>query len=184
VASRRDFFKSFAKPLSQTREEEIPLLVRPPYGKSESLFQSECPSCESKSCVTSCDEKIIFIADDGTVTLTFEKNGCTFCEECAKSCEPNVLSLENEETSEYLNAIFRISLEACVAHHGVICYSCKEPCIDDAILFNGMFNPVIDDEKCTACGFCISRCPTQAISFDVFDFSPDAQPNTNLLMEK
>ena len=184
MASRRDFFKSFAKPLSQTREEEIPLLVRPPYGKSESLFQSECPSCESKSCVTSCDEKIIFIADDGTATLSFEKNGCTFCEECAKSCEPNVLSLENEETSEYLNAIFRISLEACVAHHGVICYSCKEPCIDDAILFNGMFNPVIDDEKCTACGFCISRCPTQAISFDVFDFSPDAQPNTNLLMEK
>jgi ferredoxin-type protein NapF len=77
--------------------------------------------------------------------------------------------LKNEETSEYLHAIFKISLEACVAHHGVICHSCKEPCIDDAILFNGMFNPVIDDEKCTACGFCISRCPTQAISYDVYE---------------
>ena len=168
MASRRDFFKSFTKPLSQTKEESL-LLVRPPYGKSESLFQSECPSCESKACVASCDEKIIFIAEDGTPTLSFKQNGCTFCDACAKACTDGVLSLENKETSEYLNAIFKISLEACVAHHGVICHSCKEPCIDDAILFNGMFNPVIDDEKCTACGFCMSRCPTQAISYDVYE---------------
>jgi ferredoxin-type protein NapF len=167
VAGRRDFFKSFAKPLRQTKEES-PLLVRPPYGKDESLFQSKCPSCESKSCVASCDEKIIFIAEEGTPTLTFKQNGCTFCEECANACPEDVLSLDNKETAEYLNAIFRISLESCVAHHGVICYACKEPCIDDAILFNGMFNPIIDDEKCTACGFCLSRCPTQAISYDVF----------------
>jgi ferredoxin-type protein NapF len=171
VANRRDFFKSFSKPLRQTKEES-PLLVRPPYGKEESLFQSECPECESKACVASCDEKIIFIADDGTPTLTFSQNGCTFCDACAEVCEPGVLSLENEETSTYLNAVFRISLEACVAHHGVICHSCKEPCIDDAILFNGMFNPVIDDEKCTACGFCLSRCPTQAISYEVFELNP------------
>jgi len=167
VANRRDFFKSFTKPLRQAKE-ETPLLVRPPYGSSASLFQSECPNCIEKSCVASCDEKIIFIADDGTPTLNFRENGCTFCDACAEVCEAGVLSLENESTATWLNAIFKISLEACVAHHGVICYSCKEPCIDDAILFNGMFNPVIDDEKCTACGFCISRCPTQAISYEVF----------------
>jgi ferredoxin-type protein NapF len=169
VASRRDFFKSFAKPLVKNKEEESPLLVRPPYGSSESLFQSECPSCESKACVTSCDEKIIFIVEDGTPTLSFNKNGCTFCDECANACEANVLSLENTETATWLNAVFKISLEACVAHHGVICHSCKEPCIDDAILFNGMFNPIIDDDKCTACGFCISRCPTQAISYTTYE---------------
>ncbi len=174
MASRRDFFKSFAKPLSQTKEESL-LLVRPPYGRSESFFQSECPSCKSKSCVVSCDEKIIFIADDGTPTLTFKQNGCTFCDDCAKACEEGVLSLENLETAESLNAIFRISLESCVAHHGVICNSCKEPCIDNAILFNGMFAPVIDDDKCTGCGFCISRCPTQAITYNTFEISS----NTN-----
>ena len=174
MADRRDFFKSFTKPLRQTKEES-PLLVRPPYGKDESLFQSECPSCESKSCVASCDEKIIFIADDGTPTLTFRQNGCTFCDACAEACEAGVLSLENEETSDWLNAVFKISLEACVAHHGVICHACKEPCIDDAILFNGMFNPVIDDDKCTACGFCMSRCPTQAISYEVFELIQEAE---------
>ena len=166
MASRRDFFKSFTKPLVQNQEEEL-LLVRPPYGKDESLFQNKCPTCESKDCVTSCDEKIIFIDDNGTATLSFKQNGCTFCDECANACKEGVLSLENRDTSEKLNAMFRISLEGCVAHHGVICHSCKEPCIDDAILFNGMFNPIIDEDRCTGCGFCISRCPTQAIDFRV-----------------
>ncbi len=166
MANRREFFKSFTKPLVKNREEEI-LLVRPPYGKDESLFQNKCPTCESKDCVTSCDEKIIFISEDGTPTLNFKQNGCTFCDECAKACKEGVLSLENIETSEKLNAMFRISIEGCVAHHGVICHSCKEPCIDDAILFNGMFNPVIDEDRCSGCGFCISRCPTQAIDYRV-----------------
>ncbi len=172
MASRRDFFKSFTQPLSRTKEESL-LLVRPPYGESESLFQSKCPSCETKSCVTSCDEKIIFITDDGTPTLSFKVNGCTFCDECANACSEGVLSLENSETSETLNTIFRISLESCVAHHGVICSSCKEPCIDNAILFNGMFAPVIDDDKCTGCGFCMARCPTQAISYHAFKIEND-----------
>jgi len=175
VASRRDFFKSFTKPLDINQDEDTPILVRPPYGKDESIFQSECPSCESRACVTSCDEKIIFINDDGTPTLDFSKNGCTFCDECANVCEDEVLSLENIDTSEKLNAIFKISLEGCVAHHGVICYSCKEPCIDDAILFNGMFNPIIDENRCTGCGFCISRCPVKAINYEVSELKENIE---------
>ncbi len=167
MASRRDILTSFTTKLGSAKEAS-PLLVRPPYGESESLFQSECPGCESKACVASCDEKIIFISEEGTPALTFKQNGCTFCDACAEACESEVLSLAHESTQSSLNAVFKISLEACVAHHGVICYSCKEPCIDDAILFNGLFNPVIDNEKCTACGFCLSRCPTQAISYEAF----------------
>ena len=166
ATSRRELFSSFRKPLSPKSEVIAPVL-RPPYGFNESLFQSECTSCTSKACVTSCDEKIIGLLEDGTPSLNFSKVGCTFCEECANACEANVLSLENSHTSERLNARFKISLDACVAHHGVICFSCKEPCIDDAILFNGMFNPVIDHDACTACGFCVGRCPTNAIEFSV-----------------
>lgn len=139
--------------------------MRPPYGFNESLFQSECVACESRACVTSCEEEIILIRADGTPMLNFSKKGCTFCEACAKACMPNVLSLENQHTSESINARFIISTEGCVAHNGVICFACKEPCIDDAILFNGMFNPVIDMDLCTACGYCLGRCPTQAISY-------------------
>jgi ferredoxin-type protein NapF len=178
VASRRDFLNALKKPLGQNKESSL-LVVRPPYGLSESLFQKECVSCESKACVASCDEEIIVIQADGTPMLSFVSSGCTFCEDCASACEPNVLSLENSHTAEHLNATFRISTEGCVAHNGVICFSCKEPCIDDAILFNGMFNPVIDMDKCTGCGFCLSRCPTQAI-----DFTPYVIEIPNSSMEK
>jgi len=177
VASRREFINTFRKPLGS--HEENLLVVRPPYGLSESLFQKECVSCESKACVASCDEEIIAIQEDGTPALSFVSSGCTFCEDCASACESNVLSLENRHTAEHINATFRISIEGCVAHHGVICFSCKEPCIDDAILFNGMFNPVIDTDKCTGCGFCVGRCPTQAI-----DFTPYRVEEPNLTMEK
>ena len=174
MASRRDFLNAFRKPLVQTKE-DLPFVVRPPYGLNESLFQSECVACESKTCVASCDEEIIMIQSDGTPGLDFSKSGCTFCEDCASVCEPGVLNLENRHTAEHLNATFRISTQGCVAHHGVICFSCKEPCIDDAILFNGMFNPVIDTERCTGCGFCLGRCPTQAIEYSVI---PIAETNT------
>jgi ferredoxin-type protein NapF len=178
VASRRDLFNSFTKPLRSNQEEDTPLLIRPPYGKDESIFQSECPSCEDKACVASCDEEIIFIAKDGTPTLNFEKNGCTFCDDCAKACSKDVLSLENTNTAESLSAIFRISLDGCVAHHGVICYSCKEPCIDDAILFNGMFNPIIDENRCTGCGFCVARCPVEAIEYRVIELKEQKDEST------
>ncbi len=174
MATRRDFLNVFRKPLAQTKEDSPPM-VRPPYGLNESFFQSECVACESKACVTSCDEQIIQIQADGTPVLNFSKSGCTFCEDCASVCKPDVLSLENVHTSEHINATFRISTEGCVAHQGVICFSCKEPCIDDAILFNGMFNPVIDMDKCTGCGFCLGRCPTQAIDFTAI---PLAVPHT------
>jgi len=162
VASRREFFKSLAKPLGTQKEESTTMVVRPPYGIDESLFQSECPSCEDQACVASCDEKIIFIGEDGTPQLSFADSGCTFCDECAIACETGVLDL-GSIYSDHIAADFVINTDNCVAHNGVICFSCKEPCIDDAILFNGMFNPVIDMDRCTACGFCMSVCPVDAI---------------------
>jgi len=142
--------------------------VRPPYGLDESLFQSGCSSCEEKGCVSSCDEQIIVLDREGIPVLDFSRSGCTFCDACAEACPSDVLSLEHPNSQASVDAQFRISTETCVAHDGVICFACKEPCIEDAILFNGMFNPVIDTERCTGCGFCLSRCPTQAISYEGF----------------
>lgn len=44
-----------------------------------------------------------------------------------------------------------------------MCFSCKDPCLDDAIEFLGMFRPEIVTDKCTSCGFCLRACPTSAI---------------------
>jgi ferredoxin-type protein NapF len=166
VASRRDFFRSLAgaKPKETQKREVEEITLRPPYALSESLFLNRCVECESKACATFCEEEIIVIKADGTPTLNFSKKGCTFCEECAKACKEGVLSLESG--LEKINANFKINFDGCVAHHKVICFSCKEPCIDDAILFAGMLNPVIDESRCTSCGYCFGRCPTIAIEYE------------------
>jgi ferredoxin-type protein NapF len=43
-----------------------------------------------------------------------------------------------------------------------MCFSCKDPCLDDAIDFIAMFRPEINS-NCTSCGFCIKYCPVDAI---------------------
>lgn len=165
MASRRDFLTAFRKPLEQAAQEHHEEIVRPPYGKDETTFQNLCIGCDDKGCASVCEEQIIVIRADGTPMLNFFQKGCTFCDACALACKPGVLSLSNSHTSDTINARFIITPEACIAHNGVICFSCKEPCIDDAILFNGMFNPVIDSERCTGCGYCFGRCPTRAITY-------------------
>ena len=141
-------------------------VVRPPYGRSEETFTRICPSCQTQACVASCEEKIILIRADKTPMLNFKERGCTFCDACAEACPEDVLDIANRHSATRINARFIIDPNRCVSHAGVICFACKEPCIDDAILFNGMFNPVIDTERCTGCGFCHGRCPSSAVAFE------------------
>ncbi len=173
MASRRAFITALAKPLESVAEEKREHIVRPPYGKSEASFATICVACESTPCVGACEEGIILIRADHTPMLNFTQRGCTFCEACAKACPTEVLSLDYPYYREKINAKFVIIPQACVAHNGVICFACKEPCIDDAILFNGMFNPVIDPDRCTACGYCMARCPTKAIAYTALEIEEE-----------
>jgi len=161
LASRREFFSSLLG-AAKREDSDIIDVVRPPYAKEEILFLTLCKECTSKKCKDVCPEKIIVIDAKGAPILNFSKSGCTFCQECAIACEEGVLSLELKEE---INAKFKIDTNLCLAHKGSICFSCKEPCIYDAILFVGLFNPVIDNDLCVGCGFCLNRCPTNAISY-------------------
>ncbi len=157
---RRELFSSLASSLK--REEKQEKLLRPPYFDDESLFHNECNKCEGK-CATVCEEEIIKVADDKTPYLNFSSSGCTYCDDCAKACEFGVLKLENKKL---INASISINKNNCVSWHHTMCFSCKDPCLDNAIDFAAMFMPEING-KCTACGFCISRCPTDAIDIKV-----------------
>ena len=163
MLNRREFLTAFKKPLENIDKKKV-VLLRPPYGKDELSFETICVNCQEKKCKTFCEENIIIIGADGTPILNFKNSGCTFCQECAKNCDYDVLSLENK--IEKINAKFFIDTKKCMSHNNIICFSCKEPCIDDAILFAGMFKPVIDMDKCTACGFCVARCPSNAINYE------------------
>lgn len=157
---RRELFSSLASSVSGKPKQEK--LLRPPYSSDESLFLNECSKCDAK-CATVCEEDIIKIADDKTPYLSFSYGGCTYCDECAKACEYGVLKLEDKRV---INARVTINRANCLSWNHTMCFSCKDPCLDNAIDFKAMFMPEISD-KCTSCGFCISRCPTDAIEIKV-----------------
>ena len=156
--NRRELFSSLAS-VKDNFKEKPEKLLRPPYNNNESLFHNECSKCDAK-CATACEEEIIKIYKDKTPYLDFSKNGCTYCDDCATACEFGVLEIKDKKM---INAVISINQSTCLSWNGVMCFSCKDPCLEDAIEFKAMFMPTIDESKCTACGFCISRCPTSAI---------------------
>jgi len=162
--NRRELFSSFGASLKGEAQKSDITFLRPPYFKDEALFLKECSTCENK-CDTVCEEEIIKISKDGSPYIVFGTNGCTFCDECAIVCDAGVLDVEYKQN---INASITINKSKCLSWNHTMCFSCKDPCLDNAIDFKAMFMPVIN-EKCTSCGFCISRCPVDAIDIKVIN---------------
>ena len=159
---RRELFGFLSSSLKGEQRDGT-IIIRPPYYGDINAFDTECQICDGK-CATLCQEQIIIIGEDKTPYLDFSKSGCTYCDDCAIACEPNVLQIENKKL---IDAGIRINESNCMSWTGVMCFSCKDPCLENAIDFKAMFMPTINQEKCTSCGFCISRCPSLAIDIKV-----------------
>jgi len=160
---RRELF-SFLSSSFKSEERKIKeQILRPPYYSDINAFVTECQKCDGK-CATLCQEQIIIIGEDKTPRLDFSKSGCTYCDKCSEACEFGVLSKENKKV---INATISINKSKCLSWNGTMCFACKDPCLDNAIDFKAMFMPEINSSKCTACGFCINRCPTSAIEIKV-----------------
>ena len=157
---RRELFSFLSSSVKEAvrEQKDETVIVRPPYYRDLDAFATECQECEGE-CASLCQEQIIVIRDDKTPELVFDKRGCTYCDECAAACPSDVLLVENRRMIE---ASIVINQERCLSWQGVMCFSCKDPCLEDAIDFKAMFMPQIN-EKCTSCGFCIGRCPADAI---------------------
>ena len=156
--SRRDIFTAF----SSSRGEVVEAKVRLPYCDDLSLFQKHCTTCEDKPCVDVCEQEIIKIDEQGIPYLVFVDKGCTFCDDCIKPCPEDFLDADLPR----IQGKIELNILKCLAWNQVMCFSCKDPCIDDAINFLGLFRPEIDLEKCTNCGYCIGVCPVDAITIE------------------
>lgn len=161
---KRELFGSLVSNLKERMKQDEPAhkYLRPPYFYDESLFHKECNKCDAK-CAAVCEEEIIKIADDKTPYIVFSSSGCTYCDKCALACEFGVLGIEHKKN---LNAVVSINEQKCLSWNHTMCFSCKDPCLDNAIDFYAMFMAKINP-NCTACGFCISRCPVDAIEVKV-----------------
>ncbi len=164
---RRELFGSLFSSFT-TKKDEKKIIIRPPYycrndeesKNKESFFTKECMHCDGK-CSTFCEEKIIIILEDKTPAIDFGLGGCTYCDACANACPTDVLKIEYKNKIE---TSIKIDILKCMSWHNTMCFSCKDPCLDDAIEFLGIFRPTINPLKCTNCGFCIRVCPSDAIS--------------------
>jgi len=153
---RRELFSSLVSSFKKQEKQEK--IIRPPYYIDENIFFTSCKNCEGL-CTTVCEENIIIIQDDSTPKLEFFSSGCTFCDECAKICPSEALDIKNKNR---VNAKIEIDILVCLSWNKTMCFSCKDPCLDDAIDFLAMFRPSINI-NCTSCGFCIKTCPVNAI---------------------
>ena len=156
---RRELFSSLASSFKKDERQEK--IIRPPYFEDETLFANNCQECEG-NCAKACELNIIQIQEDNTPKLDFSNSGCTYCDDCAKACPNEVLNIEYKKN---IDAKISIDIIKCLSWNNTMCFSCKDPCIDDAIDFIGMFRPEIND-KCTSCGFCLKVCPTSAIKIE------------------
>lgn len=153
---RRELFSSLTSSFNKKEKQEK--VIRPPYYEDESVFLTNCINCDGK-CSTVCEENIIVIQEDSTPKLDLQISGCTYCDECANACEYEVLDISYKKN---IDAKIEIDVLSCLSWNQTMCFSCKDPCLDDAIEFLAMFRPSIKD-NCTSCGYCIKVCPTNAI---------------------
>ena len=146
-----------------TPEQSLPTPLRPPGVASEDRFIKDCTRCDQ--CIKACAEQILFKGSGGYPEISFETGECTFCFDSIATCEPGALTMEQLPW-----AYVATTNSQCLPVNGVACQSCQDSCDQNAIEFNytkTIPTPDIINERCNACGACVSVCPTKAISIQL-----------------
>lgn len=144
--------------------------VHLPWVDTNIEFTDICTRCNK--CIDACETNIIVKGDGGFPEVNFAIDECTFCQKCVQTCDEPLFNLEAEQAWRLKATI----LDACMAHQGIWCQSCKDACDSRAINFSLAIGkapvPNIDIEACTGCGACVAPCPSHAIRIQDPEFNP------------
>jgi electron transport complex protein RnfB len=114
-------------------------------------------------CITVCPFNAIKMGPDRLPII--DPGKCTACGICVKECPRQVLELIPRSQLVYVacksldkgKAVTNVCKVGCIA-----CIICVKACpYEGAIAMEGNL-PVMDYKKCTSCGICYNKCPTQS----------------------
>lgn len=134
--------------------------IRPPGSAEEVAFLSLCTRCGA--CASACPTQTIrlFEPTKGTVQMNtpymnLNESPCSFCEACIEVCPTDALKRTDEiqtlGTAKVLQNI-------CVAYNQVMCDYCVRSCPTVGALIMEDGKPVVNEQVCTGCGYCVSAC--------------------------
>ncbi len=137
-------------------------LPRPPASLVEDEFLKHCTRCSR--CIDICPADALHpasifdgIANLGTPVLDWPK--CILCMECIRTCPTGAIKKVAEEEMDIGNAV--INHDTCLAWiKKRRCRNCYKVCKYDAIEMKDRRYPIVIEDKCTGCGACVERCPT------------------------
>jgi len=147
---------------------------RPPGSLLEKDFLKFCTRCYL--CIDVCPVDALKpasildgISNLGTPVLDVKK--CIFCQECMRICPTGAIQKIPKDEIDIGNAV--INRDICLTWtEKRRCKNCYRACKYDAIELKDRKYPVVIEGKCTGCGACERRCPTNpksiVIHYDKF----------------
>ena len=114
-----------------------------------------------------------------TEKTQIDKERCTGCGACVKTCPHNLIELVPAVKSVYVACSSNEKGGVCNKFCKVSCIGCMrcvKECPHDAIRVEN-FLAYIDYEKCTSCGKCVAVCPKKCIIQDgPAEVEPEKEP--------
>ena len=159
--------------------------LRPPGAVEENRFMELCIRCAR--CIEVCPYESIKRADlfdrlqIGTPYIYADDRACYLCMLCPSVCPTGALDPKLSEPEKVRIGTAFIDQKTCYNYqyvrdenagetqgYAMICSTCYNSCpfTDEAIVMEQFLLPVITD-KCTGCGICTEKCPTEPKSINI-----------------
>ncbi len=161
-------------------------LLRPPGALKEPDFLAACIRCGQ--CIEACPHKTLFLAGSeagtavGTPCFDPARIPCRLCEgldelKCIEACPTPALQPVGDIGRIRIGTAV-IDESRCLAYNSVSCRACWHNCPfpNEAIRFDDMLRPVIDEDACIGCGICTLACLTNPTSIPVIPHGQGGKP--------